>query len=166
MKVVLLNPPYFKMFSRASRSPAVTKSSTLYYPFFLSYATGVLEDAGFDAVLIDAPAAKLDRPQTIDHIRSLSPDIVFCETSTPSIENDLEVMRGRFSVDLDAFAVISLDAQVCDDAAKVAEQTLCRSLDAIHLAAARRAGSATTVLTFDRRQAQAARSIGLSVIGC
>lgn len=82
------------------------------------------------------------------------------------LTDDLEVMRGRFSVDLDAFAVISLDAQVCDDAAKVAEQTLCRSLDAIHLAAARRAGSATTVLTFDRRQAQAARSIGLSVIGC
>ena len=82
------------------------------------------------------------------------------------LTDDLEVMRCRFSVDLDAFAVISLDAQVCDDAAKVAEQTLCRSLDAIHLAAARRAGSATTVLTFDRRQAQAARSIGLSVIGC
>ena len=48
MKIVTLNPPYFPMFSRASRSPAVTKSSTLYYPFFLSYATGVLEDDGFD----------------------------------------------------------------------------------------------------------------------
>ena len=50
-------------------------------------------------------------------------------------------------------------------AASIAEQTLCRSLDAIHLASARRAGRATTLLTFDVRQARAAREIGMSVIG-
>ncbi|MDP6214981.1 MAG: PIN domain-containing protein, partial [Acidimicrobiales bacterium] len=61
---------------------------------------------------------------------------------------------------------LPLDAQVCAEAARIAEQTLCRSLDSIHLAAARRAGTATIVLTFDQRQAEAARSIGLSVIGC
>ena len=93
MKIVTLNPPYFPMFSRASRSPAVTKSSTLYYPFFLSYATGVLEDDGFDVSLIDAPGAKLDRQATIEKIKALKPEIVFCETCTPSIENDLEVMK-------------------------------------------------------------------------
>lgn len=93
MKIVTLNPPYFPMFSRASRSPCVTKSSTLYYPFFLAYATGVLEDAGFDVTLIDAPAAGLDRQATIGKIKLLKPDIVVCETSTPSIENDLEVIK-------------------------------------------------------------------------
>ena len=85
---------------------------------------------------------------------------------TRILTDDLEVMRARFVVDLDAFAVIPLDAQVCAEAARIAEKTLCRSLDAIHLAAARRAGPATTVLTFDQRRAQAARSIGLSAIGC
>jgi|TARA_B100001971_G_scaffold190500_1_gene193288 predicted nucleic acid-binding protein len=85
---------------------------------------------------------------------------------TRILTDDLEVMRARFVVDLDAFAVIPLDAQVCAEAARIAEKTLCRSLDSIHLAAARRAGSATTVLTFDQRQAEAARSIGLSVSGC
>lgn len=80
------------MFSRASRSPAVTKSSTLYYPFFLAYATGVLEDDSFDVTLIDAPAQGLNRRQTIEKIKHLHPDIVICETSTPSIENDLEVI--------------------------------------------------------------------------
>jgi radical SAM superfamily enzyme YgiQ (UPF0313 family) len=88
----MLNPPYFPMFSRASRSPAVTKSSTLYYPFFLAYATGVLEDDGFDVTLIDAPAARLDRQMTIEKVSQLKPDIVVCETSTPSIENDMEVV--------------------------------------------------------------------------
>ncbi|HJL89627.1 MAG TPA: type II toxin-antitoxin system VapC family toxin [Acidimicrobiales bacterium] len=85
---------------------------------------------------------------------------------TRILTDDFEVMRTRFTLDLDAFAVLPLDAQVCAEAARIAEQTLCRSLDSIHLAAARRAGTATIVLTFDQRQAEAARSIGLSVIGC
>lgn len=73
--------------------------------------------------------------------------------------------RRSLAEDLDAFALVGLDATTCNAAARIAEQTLCRSLDSIHLAAAQRAGSDTTVLTFDLRQAQAARSIGLSVIG-
>ena len=92
MKIVTVNPPYFPMFSRASRSPAVTKSSTLYYPFFLAYVTGVLEDNGFDVKLIDAVAEKLDRQRTLEKIKKLQPDIVVCETSTPSIENDMDVV--------------------------------------------------------------------------
>jgi radical SAM superfamily enzyme YgiQ (UPF0313 family) len=93
MKVLMLNPPYLPMFSRPSRSPAVTKSSTLYYPFFLAYATGVLEDEDFDVTLIDAPAAGLDRYEAIEKIKQLKPELVVCETSTPSIENDMEVIK-------------------------------------------------------------------------
>lgn len=93
MKIVTLNPPYFPMFSRGSRSPAVTRSSTLYYPIFLAYATGVLENDGFDVTLIDAPAAKLNRQETIEKIKLLKPDLLICETSTPSIENDMEVAK-------------------------------------------------------------------------
>lgn len=73
--------------------------------------------------------------------------------------------RRRVQSDLDAFALVSLDVTTCNEAARIAEQTLCRSLDALHLAAARRAGDLTTLLTFDVRQAQAARSIGLTVVG-
>lgn len=73
--------------------------------------------------------------------------------------------RRRVQNDLDAFALVSLDVTTCNEAARIAEQTLCRSLDALHLAAARRAGDLTTLLTFDVRQAQAARSIGLTVVG-
>ena len=67
--------------------------------------------------------------------------------------------------DLDVFALVSLDATTCNDAARIAEQTGCRSLDALHLASARRAGSSTTLLTFDVRQAQAARTLGMNVVG-
>jgi uncharacterized protein len=73
--------------------------------------------------------------------------------------------KRQFLHDLDAFALVALDATTCAEAARIAEQTLCCSLDSMHLAAALRAGSATTLLTFDTRQAQAARTVGLSVIG-
>ena len=74
-------------------------------------------------------------------------------------------IRRRVQTDLEAFGFVSLDATTFADAARIAEQTLCRSVDAIHIAAARRAGELTTFLTFDLRQAQAARSVGLSVVG-
>ena len=71
----------------------------------------------------------------------------------------------QVQADLDTFALVNLDATTCNEAARLAEQTLCRSLDALHIAAARRAGGRTVLLTFDVRQAQAARSAGLSVVG-
>jgi len=46
MKVLFLNPPFKKNFSRTSRNPAVTRSGTIYYPFWLAYAAGLLDRAG------------------------------------------------------------------------------------------------------------------------
>jgi len=79
--------------------------------------------------------------------------------------DELLAARRQLQTDLDSFALVALDATTCSEAARIAEQTLCRSLDSLHLAAASRAGTGTTVLTFDLRQAQAARSIELHVIG-
>ncbi len=78
----------------------------------------------------------------------------------------LDAARRQFAGDLDAFALMAVDATICNDAARIAEQTLCRSLDSVHLASATRAGASTILLTFDIRQAAAARSIGLRVVGC
>jgi len=73
--------------------------------------------------------------------------------------------KRQFLEDLDAFALVAIDAAICNDSARIAEQTGCRSLDSIHIASALRAGSQTTFLTFDVRQANVARSMGLAVIG-
>ena len=78
-------------------------------------------------------------------------------------KDQLAEARRRAKRDLEAFVVVSLDDVTCREAALIAERTLCRSLDAIHLAAARRVGVSTELLTFDTRQAQAARTIGLTV---
>ncbi len=68
--------------------------------------------------------------------------------------------------DLLAFAVVELDADTCELGAAIAEVTGVRTLDALHLAAAQRAGGAALqFLTFDVRQAQAARGLGFTVIG-
>ncbi|MFC1633813.1 B12-binding domain-containing radical SAM protein [Planctomycetota bacterium] len=91
MKILLLNPPFLKKFSRPQRSPAVTKSGTLYFPIWLAYAAGMLEDAGFEVDLIDAPADGYDLDHCIQRAQKLSPDLIVLDTSTPSIYNDVGV---------------------------------------------------------------------------
>ena len=73
--------------------------------------------------------------------------------------------RAAFADDLDALSIIELDSATCELAATIAEQTGVRTLDALHLGAARRLGTALTFLTFDARQAQAARALGFIVAG-
>jgi len=80
-------------------------------------------------------------------------------------EKAATVANRQFLEDLDAFALIAVDATTCNEAARIAESTMCRSLDAVHIAAAVRAGAGTTFLTFDVRQAKVARSVGLDVAG-
>ncbi len=88
MTVLFLNPPYLPRFSRSQRSPAVTRSGTLYYPMWLAYAASATEAAGHAISLVDAPAAGLDLRGVVDRVGS-PPGLVVIETSTPSIDTDL-----------------------------------------------------------------------------
>ena len=79
---------------------------------------------------------------------------------------DLPELRRRFERNLDEFALVSVDQVVCESAADISEQLGVRSLDAVHLACARRLQvPGLSFLTFDLRQAQAARSLGFTVLG-
>ncbi|MCP4652300.1 MAG: radical SAM protein [Candidatus Omnitrophica bacterium] len=91
MKVLLLNPPFLPKFSRFSRSPAVTKSGTIYYPIWHAYAAGVLENSGHAVKLIDACADGLSRQDCYDIACDFKPDIAVLYTSTPSIYNDVQI---------------------------------------------------------------------------
>jgi hypothetical protein len=72
------------------------------------------------------------------------------------------VFRGDWS----RMHVVELDSTTCERAGELAETLGVRSLDALHLAAAERAGgSALCFVTYDVRQAQAARSLGWNVHG-
>ena len=104
MKITALNPPFIPQYSRGQRSPAVTRSGTLYYPIWLSYAVGALEQAGHTVQFIDSPAMNLDFPETLKKIREFSSDIVVIETSTPSIISDART--ADILVDLDAVVLL------------------------------------------------------------
>lgn len=93
MKILLLNPPFMSKYSKSSRSPAVTKSGTIYFPLWLSYAAGVLDKEGHELKLIDAPAKCLEKPQTLSMVKEFAPKLIVIDTSTPSIFSDLEFAK-------------------------------------------------------------------------
>jgi radical SAM superfamily enzyme YgiQ (UPF0313 family) len=93
MRVLFLNPPFHPRFSREQRSPAVTKSGTLYYPKWLAHAAGVAIKSGHDVDLVDAPAAGYSVQAVIDRIAAKNIEAVVCDTSTPSILNDVSVIE-------------------------------------------------------------------------
>ena len=79
---------------------------------------------------------------------------------------DLTVARENFLADWDGMHVVELDHETCELAAELAEVTGSRTLDSFHLAAAARVGrGALPFVTYDLRQAQAARSLGWTVLG-
>ena len=81
-------------------------------------------------------------------------------------EADAASAIAMFEADWRRTLVVGLDDSVCRRAAEIGRATGVRSLDALHLASAERAGGQTLpILTFDRRLAEAARTLGVAVAG-
>ncbi len=79
---------------------------------------------------------------------------------------ELREAKQQFAADIDEMALIAVDEAVCSAAAQIGEQLGVRSLDAIQLASAQRLSiPSLPFVTFDLRQAQAARSLGFAVLG-
>lgn len=108
MKIVLANPSfkteinryYEKYFIRAgSRWPhSGIKRKTqlphyLPFPFFLAYAAALLLKEGFDVEVIDAVTLDISTQRFKDMIEASKPDILLLETTTPTIEQDLILVR-------------------------------------------------------------------------
>lgn len=106
MRVLALNPPFLPKFSRPQRSPAVTKSGTLYFPLFLAQAVAVLEEDGYAVSLLDAPADDLSLDDVLARARQLRPRLAILDTSTPSIDADLEAARALRQAAPDCFTVL------------------------------------------------------------
>lgn len=117
----------------------------------------------------------IDEPDSERAVELLSSDRVLVTGRHTTVEvrrnlaclitgSALTAARAAFAADLASVSIIELDAGTCELAATIAEQMGVRTLDALHLGAARRLGTTVTFLTFDVRQAQAARSLGLTVV--
>ena len=119
----------------------------------------------------------VDEPDPVEADRLLGSDTVLVTSWVTLVElrrnlarlvqpAELARLREQVQVDLDAFALVTPDQQVCEAAAEIAEHLGVRTLDAIHLACAKRLlVPMLTFVTFDLRQAQAARSLGFTVLG-
>lgn len=106
MKILVMNPPFLKKYARSMRCPAVTKSGTLIYPYWLMYATGVLEEAGFAVKLIDAPAENYGLEDILEIAQEFRPNLVVIDTSTASIYNDCRVAETLKSELPDSFVIL------------------------------------------------------------
>lgn len=119
-----------------------------------------LEESGSDRatdILLSDPEWVTSRHTSVEVRRNLARALVG-RTATEA--------RDQFLRHWETMIVVELDEVVCETAAEIAEVTGTRSLDALHLAAAGRLGAgAYPFATFDLRQAQAARSLGWTLLG-
>jgi len=90
-------------------------------------------------------------------------EISLCRFGLGRRDNAARLQRLRD--DWELFLVVPVDSRCLGRAAELGCLHDIRTLDAVHLAAAERLPQPLTLLTFDRRQADAARSMDLAVEG-
>jgi len=97
LKVFLGNSPWkkpgFYGVRAGSRWPHFEKEGIRYmpFPFYLAYATAMLEQEGIDCKLLDGIAEDISDEEFYARISDFQPDIIVTEVSTSSIDRDLEV---------------------------------------------------------------------------
>ena len=90
-------------------------------------------------------------------------EITLCRLGFDPVES--AAAQRRLREDWERCHVVPLDPACLERAAELGCRYQVRTLDALHLAAADRLPGPLVVLTFDRRQADAARAMGLVVEG-
>jgi uncharacterized protein len=95
--------------------------------------------------------------------------LALTETSITPCRADLDPkararLRREFELDWSRFLIVSADADCLAMAANIGCERRLRTLDAIQLAAAVRLPQPLTFLSFDERQSDAARAMGLATV--
>lgn len=88
MRVYMLNPPFMPHFGRGMRWQDTGRGGTLYYPIWLSYATGVVEQ-DHKTRLVDAPAWNWGVTDVVSDAGKFNPDLIVVDSSFPSLNNDI-----------------------------------------------------------------------------
>ena len=93
MHVLIINPPWpGKGFGTRSQNRIIKHRSDkfLQYPIFLAYSASQLKAAGHNVSYIDSVIQDLNMEQTLLKAKEAEPEVIFMETTTPSIEADYE----------------------------------------------------------------------------
>ncbi len=93
MKIYLLNPPFVPNFCRFARwLGTAARGGAFYYPMWLAYATGVLEEK-HTTRLVDAVARKWGIEDVIRDVKGFTPDLIVVDCNFSSLGNDIKVAR-------------------------------------------------------------------------
>lgn len=69
------------------------KSDTYHnFPYFLAYSAAVLEQEAFEVRVIDSLALEQSENEFLEDVKLFNPDIIVFETSTPSFNNDVNIL--------------------------------------------------------------------------
>ena len=93
MRVAILNPMFGKDFTKSARWFARSRGRVQRHPDYLAYAAAAVEAAGHDILFVDNQARNLPSEEFVDDLKRFKPDMVVCQTSTPSIFGDIESAR-------------------------------------------------------------------------
>lgn len=96
MNVLIVNPPWpGKGFGTRSQNRIIKHRSDKYlqYPIFLAYSAAQLKAAGVDVSYIDSVIQDYDMDRTVAEAKKHRPDVIFMETTTPSIAADYENVK-------------------------------------------------------------------------
>jgi len=104
-KAYLVNPPFKPNFNRELRGEGMcTRGGTLYYPIWLSYAAGVLEQF-HDVRLVDSVSKGWTLDQLLYSAKQFFPDIIVIDSNFASLDNDLKAAR-RLKNETDAIVIL------------------------------------------------------------
>lgn len=99
MKIYMLNAPFMSKsakgrFVRCGRwQGGVARGGTFYYPIWLAYATGILEEKYKNVRLVDAPAWNWNIEEVINDVRIFKPDLMVLDSNFASLKNDIQVAK-------------------------------------------------------------------------
>ena len=88
-RIALVNPPFRPGYSRASRSPSVPRSGTLYMPHDLMLTAAGLRADGHTVLLIDAIAANMSLAALAEALHRWEPEVLVVAAAYPSLAYDI-----------------------------------------------------------------------------
>lgn len=109
MKVLVANPPWPGPGYGARsdvRWPHKRSDKYIEYPIYLAYTVAVLEKAGFEVLFMDAIMDELSIDEFAQQVHAAGPRLVLLETSTPSIDFDLQTAAAIKDQSPDAFVAL------------------------------------------------------------
>ena len=93
MRVAILNPMFGKDFTKSARWFARSRGRVQRHPDYLAYGAACVEKAGHEILFVDNQAKNLSSEEFLPELKRFKPDMVVCQTSTPSIYSDIESAR-------------------------------------------------------------------------